>query len=350
MPEISEAQLKQQIKSGEFSRVYLFYGAEGYLKQHYADRLAKACVTPGMEGFNFKKYDAADGAPLSAVLEAAETLPAFGGHMCVLARDYALDALHASDKARLEVFFADPPESAVLIFWQDTVEVNPKKSAKWRAVLSQIEKCGAVVHLDRMDMQTLCKTLSAGAAKRGCQLEKTEARYLAETVGNDLNLLSGELEKLCSYKQSGTITKEDIDAVATRSLEANVFDLSRALSAGNCARSLMVLEKLLQEKEKPELILGTLCGVYVDMYRVKLALEAGERADAPAKFFNYKGKEFRLRNAARDAARYDKRDLQQALDLCTTADRALKTGSTPASIVLERLLVQLSALKAGMLR
>lgn len=350
MPQLNEVQLKQQLKSGDFSRVYLFYGAEGYLKQHYAERLAKACVTPGMEGFNFKKYEASDGVPLSEVLEAAETLPAFGGYMCVLARDYALDALNTADKARLEEFLADPPESTVLLFWQDTVEVNAKKSAKWRAVLSEISQCGATVAFDRMDMQTLCKALPAGAAKRGCQLEKTEARYLAETVGNDLNRLLGELEKLCSYKQSGTITKADIDAVATRSLEANVFDLSRALSSGNCARALEILSQLLQEKEKPELILGTLCGVYVDMYRVKLALEAGERAEAPAKFFNYKGKEFRLRNASRDASRYDKRDLRQALDLCTAADRALKSGSTPAPLVLERLLVQLAAIRAGTLQ
>ena len=52
MPAIEEAQLKQQIKSGDFPRVCLLYGSEGYLKQYYADLLPKKCVTPGMEGFN----------------------------------------------------------------------------------------------------------------------------------------------------------------------------------------------------------------------------------------------------------------------------------------------------------
>lgn len=348
MPALSPADLQKQLKSGEPARVYLFYGEESYLKQLYADRLVRACVSPDMEGFNYKKYDATDGAALADALDAAETLPAFGGYMCVVACDYALDALPAADKARLDAYLADPNENAVLLLWQDECRVDAKKSAKWRAVIDAVAKCGAAVAFDRLDMPALVKTLRTGAEKRGCTLDGQQARYLAETVGNDLHRLLGELEKLCAYKQgSGAISKADIDAVVTRSLEANVFDLTRALSAGNCARALSVLKKLLQDKEKPELILGTLVGAYVDMYRVKLALEAGETSTAPAKLFSYKGREFRLRNAARDANALSPDALRRALDLCTAADRALKTGGAPAALVLERLLVQLSALSAG---
>lgn len=345
MPELNEAALKQQLKDGAFSNAYLLYGDENYLKQHYANQLAKACVTPGMEVFNYKKYDGADGVSLSEILASAETLPAFGGFMYVLVHDFPVESVSGADKEQLEAFLQAPPESTVLVFWQDTLEVNPKKSAKWRQTIAQFAKHGAAVRLDRMDRASLCRTLAAGAKKRGCVLERAEAEYLAETVGNDLCLLLGELEKLCNYKQSGALTKADIDAVATKSLEANVFDLSKALSAGNCAQALALLQKLLSEKEKPELILGTLLSVYVDMYRVKLALEAGERADYPAKFFNYKGKEFRLRNASRDANAMQIQDLRLCLDLCGQADKALKSGAQPRSIVLERLLVQLSGLK-----
>ncbi len=91
------------------------------------------------------------------------------------------------------------------------------------------------------------------------------------------------------------------------------------------------------------MILGTLVGAYVDMYRVKLSLSGGERAEYPAQFFNYKGKEFRLRNAARDAAKLDIRQLRGCLDVLNTA---LKSGVADPKITLERLLVQLSAARA----
>lgn len=346
LPEIHETELKQMLKAGDFPCVCLLYGSEGYLKQYYADTVPKKCVTPGMEGFNFKKFDFGDGATVSQVLDAAQTLPAFGGKMCVVVRDCPLDSLSGDDKAQMDAFLEDVPDSTCLLFWQDTVEVNPKKSAKWRSVLSVVKKVGVTVPLDKLDRTSLCKLLQSGAKKRGCVLERTQATYLAEIVGNDLNLLLGELEKLCNYKNGGEITRADIDAVATKSLEANIFDLSKALTAGNCARALEILHKLFDAKEKPEMILGTLVGAYVDMYRVKLSLSGGERAEYPAQFFNYKGKEFRLRNAARDAAKLDIRQLRGCLDVLNTADAALKSGVADPKITLERLLVQLSAARA----
>ena len=346
MPAIEEAQLKQQIKSGDFPRVCLLYGSEGYLKQYYADLLPKKCVTPGMEGFNLKKYDFADGVPLSEVLDAAQTLPAFGGSMCIVAPASPLDTLSADDKAALDGYLADAPESTVLIFWQDATEINPKKNAKWRSVIAAVNKAGVTVCLDRLDRASLCKLLMGGAQKRGCTLTRENAAHLAETVGNDLNLLLRELEKLCNYKETGEITYADIEAVATKSLEANIFDLSRALTAGNCARAMEILQKLLREKEKPELILGTLAGTYVDMYRVKVSVAAGEPTEAAAKHFDYKGKEFRLRNAARDAAKLDVRQLRSCLDDLNAADKELKSGLLNPQTVLERLLVQLASAKA----
>lgn len=94
------------------------------------------------------------------------------------------------------------------------------------------------------------------------------------------------------------------------------------------------------------MILGTLISAYVDMYRVKLALVAGEKAEYPAQFFNYKGREFRLRNAARDANTLSVEELRRCLDLLGTADRALKSGTSDEKTVLERLLVQLSGVRA----
>lgn len=346
MPEIHETELKQMLKNSEFPCVCLLYGSEGYLKQYYADTIPKKCVTPGMEGFNYKKFDFGDGATVTQMLDAAQTLPAFGGKMCIVARDCPLDTLAGDDKVQMDAYFADAPDSTLLLFWQDTVEVNAKKSAKWRSVLNTVNKVGVSVPLDKLDRTSLCKLLRSGAKKRGCTLEHTEAAYLAEIVGNDLNLLLGELEKLCNYKGGGEITRTDIDAVATKSLEANIFDLSKALVSGNCAQALEILRKLFAAKEKPEMILGTLIGAYVDMYRVKLAQNGGERAEYPAQFFNYKGKEFRLRNAARDAAKLDIRQLRGCLDALNTADAALKSGAADPRITLERLLVQLSVARA----
>lgn len=346
MPQLTEQDLKQQIKSGNLSNLYVLYGAEGYLKQFYANALVKAAVQEEMAVFNLKKFDSDDGVDLPAVLEAAETLPAFGGYMGVLVHDYPLDALNAADKKLFEEFLKDIPDSTVLIFWQDSAEINPKKNAKWRTVLDKVSKAGgAVVPLDARSQSDVLKLLQSGAKKRGCVLQRPEAQYLLETVGNDLSTLLNEIEKLCNFKQGGEITRADIDGLVTKSLEANIFDLSKMLTMGNCTKALQILEKLLADKEKPELILGTLISTYVDMYRVKLSLEAGQTATYPAEHFNYRGREFRLRNAARDVRNMSVSTLRACLDDLNAADMALKSGIDDPKIVLEKLIVRLSAAK-----
>ena len=54
---LNEETLKKQIKSGEFCNLYLLYGNEGYLKQHYANTICSKTVSKDFEDFNLKKLD-----------------------------------------------------------------------------------------------------------------------------------------------------------------------------------------------------------------------------------------------------------------------------------------------------
>jgi len=64
-----------------------------------------------------------------------------------------------------------------------------------------------------------------------------------------------------------------------------------------------VLHRLFYQREKPIMILSVLSGCYVDLYRAKAAASAGVPAESLAAEFKYRGREFVLRNAARDSAR-----------------------------------------------
>lgn len=341
MPQLDEIGLKAQLRAGKFFRLYFIFGEESYLKQYYAGLIARKCVAPGMEGFNLKKLDASRGAGLDEVYEAAQTLPAFGGYRCVQAKDFQLDALTQTEKKELKTFVSELPDTTVLIFWQDTVEVDLKRNAKYRALAELFRGCGAVLCFDRLDRASLCRLLMSGAANRGFALDWDTALYLSDKVGNDLYTLQNELDKLCNACREGVVTRERIDEVCVSSLEASVFDLSRALLRGDGGRAFAVLEKLLADREKPELILGTLIAAYVDMYRAVVAREAGEKCDYPAKFFNYRGREFRLRYALRDAKGLSSEKICTALDRLNEADRRLKTRVTDERTILEKLLAEL---------
>ena len=48
--------IDEDIKSGQFKKIYLLYGDEAYLKKQYKDKLKKALVQPD-DTMNFTAYE-----------------------------------------------------------------------------------------------------------------------------------------------------------------------------------------------------------------------------------------------------------------------------------------------------
>ena len=110
-----------------------------------------------------------------------------------------------------------------------------------------------------------------------------------------------------------------------KSVEATAFDMVKALLRGKYADAYGMLDALFAQKTEPVMIAGALISSYIDMYRAKAALASGERVEAVAQAFNYKGREFRLRYAAQDASRLTLAQLGTCLDILSEADEALKS-------------------------
>lgn len=340
MPEITEQELKRQIKENAFSTLYLIYGDEAYLKSFYAGRICERAVDSAMRDFNFHRFEGKS-IDFDAVSDAVEAFPMMSARTCVLLKDVPVDALAQGDRDKLLQILSDVPPTCTVVLWMDTVDVQPKKSAKWRAFLKDISPFADLIALDKRGSADILRLVRSGAQKRGCEISPQTAGYFVSLVGNDLTQLLQELEKLCAYKGSGEITPQDVDAVAVRTVEAVVFDLSKAMFAGDAARALTILAQLFRQKTEPVMILGALIACYVDIYRVKVFTLCGGRPEDAAKVFNYKGKEFRLRNAARDGRDLSLAHVRECLDILFRCDSDLKGSGMDPRLLLERCITEL---------
>ncbi len=332
---LTETELKKQLGSG-LARFYFLYGEESYLTALYAARIAdKAVGADDMGGFNLQKFDGQT-ATFDAIEEAAESLPLMAERKCVMVRDFDV-AANAAVQERLLALASDPPESCVLVFWQDAVQPDLKKSARWKAFAAAVEKSGVCACFPRKTTGDIVKLLCSGASRRGSRLSPDTAKRLVEQCGSDLNLLLNELDKLCALAgEGGEITQKMVEEAATKNLEASVFDLSKSILQGNYTRAYTILHTLLGQKEEPVSILAVLSNAYADLYRAKAAALAGVPAESLAADFGYRGKEFRLRNAARDCARLSLPLLRESLEVLARADGLLKSSRTDKRIVLEQ--------------
>ncbi len=345
MAQFNEDALKKQIKSGEFSRIYFIYGNEGYLKQHYANLICNKTVDKDFADFNLKKLDGKD-TNLNEIYDCISSFPMMSEYTCTLIKDFPLNNF-IGDRGKVDSEFeqviTDIPESSVLVFWMDTIEIDEKNS-KWAKVIKIIDEIGVCAKIDKRTRPALEKLLISSASKKDCTLSKECASYIITLVGEDMATLQNELSKVCAYVGSGEITKAHIDKTVIVSVEAKIFQLSRMVCRGEADNAYENLQNLFKLREEPVVILSVLSKSFVDMYRVKAVKEAGVSYSKLGEVFPanvYKNKMFTLDNAANDASRYTITQLKSALDILSDADRRLKSTGEDGKIVLEEVILRL---------
>ncbi len=341
----NEAFLKQHIRDGSFAPLYFLYGDEPYLTSYYAGALATAVVgDDDMGSFNMVKIDGQE-ADFEAIEDAVLSLPLMAEKKCVVVRDFDAAAGSPTLQKRVLSLLQDPPESCVLIFFQIGVQPDFKKSAKWKAFQQAVDNVGVVAEFPRKTDTEAAKLLCSGASRRKVTLSMPNARRLVEQCGNDLSSLLGELDKLAAIVGEGNeITEAWIDNAATKHLEASIYDLSKAILRHDYTDSYTILSRLFHAREKAVDILARLSGAYADLYRAKLADIAGESVQNLAADFSYKGREFVLRNAARDCRLLSLETLRASLDLLAETDTRLKSSRCDERVALEQVAAQLIVL------
>ena len=336
---MNEQELKSQIKSGDFSRVYLIFGEDNYLKNHYAKLIAEksASFLPDM---NLKKIDGKK-ADLQVIFDETEQLPCMADLRCVLLNDYDFAKLSANDQKLFIKIVEELPESTVLVILCDTIEIDAKKPMKWSSLIKAVEKKGAVLNFEHYSVSQLQNIMIKAASKRETMLDLSTAKYMIETVGRDLAKLQGEIDKLCAYCTGGSITKEIVEKMCAKSLDANKYQLVNLIFACNLSQALKMINTLfdmqLKEIEINTLIIGGFC----DVYKAKMMVSAGVTSAKAALELDYKNREFALKNSAKTANSISTDKLRECLDILNTTDIKLKSTSEDKRFLLEQTVINL---------
>ncbi len=335
MAQIDEVVLRKQIKSREFSRVYLLYGDDAYLKQFYANEICKKAIT-GLPDMNFATLEGKS-LKMSDLEDALEQIPLMSEYRCALVQDFNYESAPESDKKHIKQIIENIPETSILILWCETVEINPKRQGKWKTLISQIDSCGSVALLNHRKEADLRRMLIDSATRKGVRLDQSVANYLIFVCHSDLVTLKNELEKLCAYKKDSYISKEDIDLLVPKTAEDASFKLAKAITSCNSDLAIATISDLFYQKIAPEIILNEIIECFVDIYRVKSAVATGAMPTSIAEDFGYpKNRQFVLQNADNSSKRLDFADVRKILDILNDADIKNKSSSVDKKIILEK--------------
>lgn len=356
MPVVTDdARIKNSVRSAVPERLYVFCGNEPYLKEHYLQTLISSAVAAGFDVFNLKKFDGSTAA-LGEILAAADQAPLMTGRNCVVVRDLALAKLNSADCGLLKDYVARVPESTVLIFYLNDEDFPPKQSRDEAAegeeekgvkkqrkeLFEAIEKHAFIAKLNKLPQQRLISLLVNGAKRRGAALSAQNAAYMVECCGDSLYTLNNELDKVSAYAAGGEITRETVDRLVTKTLEATVFEIADRLFAGNVEKALTALEILLFQRTASQMIMGTLISAFANIYRVKLG-ERARRTNAQMMKELGMSSSYYIDKLRATARRMPDEKIRTCLEILDEADTALKSRGGSENIILEETIVKLGA-------
>lgn len=338
MPEITEEELLKNIKERKFSGLYFLFGEDVYLKQQYVKKLCESIVTELPE-MNFPKIDGKK-EDVQRISDEVYQIPLMSDKRCVFVEDFDIGAANKEEFDVLTGIFSDIPETTVIVMVFNSVEIDRKKG-NWAAALRLASKYGSVVDCKYKSDAQLIKYINMWANKREVVIDRSVAKHLIDNVGRDLKKLQVEVDKLCAYKKD-YVSKADVDKLSAKTPEATQYMLPKAVLALNISDSLNILADLLDMRYEPIVILSSLADSFIDIYRVKTALDCGKKPRDIAESFGYsKNRLFVLDNAASHARKYSFSTLINCFDILDKADEKLKSGEKNVRMLLEKTVILL---------
>ncbi len=284
-------QLKRDITDGTLGNIYIFYGEETYLREYYLSEAVKKIVPPGLEEFNYHKVEG-KGLTVQALTELVEAMPMMAERTMVQVTDLDIFKLSEEQRKALIALLEDFPSYCCLIFVYDQVEYKPNRAMK--KLCKAIEDHAAEVKFETQSRGDLLNWIARRFRANGKSIDTQTAEHLIFTCGSLMNGLIPEIEKISAYAKGPAVTKADVDAVAAPILEAQVFDMTAAISKRDFNRAAEILGTLLKMQEEPIMLLAVIGKELRKLYTARLAIDNGKdkfwlmeqwgmRSDYPAK-------------------------------------------------------------------
>lgn len=322
--------LAEEIKSGQLKQVYILYGEEAYLRNQYRDKLKDALLGGG-DPMNLHCFEGKD-VKAGEVIDLAETMPFLAERRVIILEN---SGLFARGGEELAAYLAAPSETAYFVF----VEPAPDKRSKlYKAATAR----GRAIEFGAQDEAVLKRWILGFLKREDKKITERDLALFLDKTGSDMENIRGELEKLLCYcMDRDAVTAQDIEAVCTKQMSSQIFDMINAVAERRQKAAMDLYYDLLTLKEPPMRILFLITRQFNLLLQVKELKNKGCDTNTIGEKVGLAG--FIARKYVAQAAKFKEADLRRALTDCVETEEAVKTGRMNDVMSVELLIVKYSA-------
>lgn len=321
--------LNEEIKTGQLRQVYLLYGEEAYLRSQYRDKL-KTALLGGGDAMNCHYFEGKD-IVAGEIIDLAETMPFLAERRVLVLENSGLFS-HGGEQ--LAEYLQAPAPTAYFVFAEASVD---KRSKLYKAVTAK----GRAVEFKAQDESVLQRWILGILKREGKNITGNDLNFFLDKTGSDMENIRAELEKLLCYcMDRDVITAQDIEAVCTKQISNQIFDMINAIADKKQRKAMELYYDLLALKEPPMRILYLITRQFNLLLQVKELKAKGCDGNTIGEKVGLAG--FIARKYMTQASRFRVEDLRRAVEDCVEAEEAVKTGKMNDVMSVELLIVRYS--------
>ncbi len=232
---MSVEKILQDWKKGNFKPVYWLEGEESYFIDVLMDYAENKIISEAEQGFNLSVFYGKD-ADWAAVVNACRRYPMFAERQVVLLKE----AQQMRDIEKLESYVENPLSSTVFVVSHKEKKVDGRRGLGKKLKDSKLIE---VFTTKKLYENQLPEWAGNMIKNRGLSISPKALHMLVDHIGNDLNRIENEIEKLTlNLAEKKSISEDDVENYIGVSKEFNVFELQAAIAQKDLAKSIRIIQ------------------------------------------------------------------------------------------------------------
>ena len=315
-------EFETSLKKGSVPTVCFLYGEEQFLVERAVHMLLERAIDPALKDFNFNVYYGNESKGVD-IIDSAQTLPMFSERRAVLVK--RAEQLKADALEVMLPYIKNPSPGTCLLLTGTKIDQRKK-------FFLEFKKLGVLVEYKRLYDNKLSGFIQSESVAQGKPIETAAAELLSALIGNNLQELSSQIEKLVVY--AGTkqrITVDDVRTMASSSKAFTAFELAKFLGLRDLSNSIRSLDALFLNGEDAPMIIGALTSHFRKLWRVKELLDKKMQSADIGRELSINP--FFIGEIVTQARNFPRRELKRIFDEFYRCDVASKTGGLPYTLL-----------------
>ena len=234
----------------------------------------------------------------------------------------------------LENYFDSYNSNSYLVFVCNSDSIDSRKK-----IVNLIKKYGIVKKLEVND-NYLNDYVNNYLKDNGYKINNGDVVYFINRVGNNINNVTNELDKLMLYKiNDKIINRNDIDLLTVENIDDSIYDLVNCILKNDNEKAIKLYNNFINNGMDVNQMVAIIAAQIRLLYQVKRLYNSGKSNDEIAKILEFKSV-YRVKYLLSDSYYYSESDLVKYLSKLADIDNAIKTSNGDGNMLMQLFIVK----------